>query len=748
MGRINETIWGVPNSWLEKTYYSRAIGKVATFGNNGHTLYDARTGGNLTFNVPITDYTLSWCGLGQESNYTQMFLFDDNTKESTAIRTQTPLNFMFFCVDSGNGVQNFNASKTNYKNILYNGFDPGDDWSNLNNNRFIQPITEFYINKCVWLIKVECTDTLTNASSYIFDFDDYKNNQKTTYPIILHIFARPYFGETGNRTTITTNMPVNTCVNVAPFNSYSMFSYPIGENFYQDFAITSKDRSADITLFGSPVQNVAGTNNYIFSVGDCKRKATSPRKTYQDENLDDVLESALKTIACFGFYFVLDGETHINDPLDSQYVYMGVIPEGGISHGEYTHGTANRNNLNWNWNNTNDSDYDPNNPPVDFSNSSDLHSYYLATAFTKLYAISVTDMTSLAGAMSTAVQNLSTDVNDVEKAFFTNNPLDVVVSLKRFPFALNKIATFASGNIKLGVNDTGITSQYLAGLIVPYSFGETFIPYHFNDFRDFEPYTTIDLVIPFCGSVRLSPAVFMGHYLRLKMSVDLFTGACCCYIFRDNMIIDSVSGNCAVDLPVTGIQAADLNNAVMNAVTNSMSQKVATQKNEITAALNIGGFAGDVMLTAMGIKNASNTKKQNISGIVSGAFSAVSGFAGAVEDERMHAYEIARSQYQLENIQTPFAVVGSSSAGCSLVQELNSRLIIHRPIMNPNFTNAPADYANINGYATLESGTLSSYTGFTVCTAVDVTGIHATLDETNLIKQALLKGVRIKQITP
>ena len=41
-----------------------------------------------------------------------------------------------------------------------------------------------------------------------------------------------------------------------------MFSTPIGEHFYQDFALSSTDRKAEITLFGSPAQNITEETNF------------------------------------------------------------------------------------------------------------------------------------------------------------------------------------------------------------------------------------------------------------------------------------------------------------------------------------------------------------------------------------------------------------------------------------------------------------------------------------------------------
>ncbi len=744
MGRINESIWGAADTWPAASGTFSTVGKVANFNNQGTNLYTAVNQNILTFSQKIDDKSLSWCGLGPESNYGHIKIFANSTDDVSPnderfVDNQTITNFFFYNIPEGDNAAPQNCIMTG-NNQLYIW---DTSFTMQNANLYIQPFTDFYIKKIVWLVQVSCSDTIT-GTIYTFDYNNYIANYKTTYPVIRYISAIPYKETNDNpltRGTFSGNYPCT--MKPAIFNGYSVYTN-VPTDTFADYAIFSEDRDYSLLLFGSKAQN--SNNRYTIAIGDCKRKYTSPRSTYQDTYIDDVLESALKTIACFGFFFILDS-AYINEPLDSDNVYMGVIPDGGITHGEYTHGSANRDNTNWNMENTSTSTYDYKATPIDYSNNSDLTSYYLSTGFTRLYAVDITDMDNLSTAFSTAVQNLSTDVNDVEKAFFTNNPLDCVVSLKYFPFKLSKIATFANTTIKLGNNDTGITSEFMAGLVVPYPFGETYIPQYFGDFRDIEPYTTLDLVVPFCGSVRLSPSIFCGHTLRLKMAIDLFTGACCCYIFRDNLIVDSISGNCSIDLPVSGIQAADLNNAIMNAMSSSMLQKISSQQNIKQGALTGAGLAGDLALSFLGV-GGKGGKSFNTKGLVSSAFSGVSSLASSYYNAQIDGIATGRAQYELENIQTPFNIIGSASAACSLMQEMNARLIIHRPKMDSNYTNDPTSFGNVNGYATLTSGTLSSFTGLTVCAAVDVSGLTASNEEINMIKKALLQGVRIKPVTP
>ena len=597
---VTSSIWGAPESWFEQTFYNRPVGKVATFSNEGHTLADAITGNNLTFNQPITDYSLSWCAFGEESNYTKMTIFDNNTYEATAVKNPVPMNFFMYCVVGGSGYQEFNASKSNYKNILYNGYDPGQTWGNLNNNRYIQPFTDFYIKKCVWRVLVDCVDTLSNNTVSTYDFNDYKTNHKATHPYILHIYAIPYFGEAGARTEITTNMTVGSCLTVAPFNSYSLFSYPIGDYFYQNFACTSFDRRALVTLFGSPAQNIAGTNNYIFTLGVCKRQTTLPRRTYQNENLDNVLESALQTVACFGFYFCLDGETYcINEALDGEHIYMGVIPRDGITHGEYTKGAANRNNLNWGWNSSTDSTYDWTKPITNYDNNSPFNSLSIA-AFNKMYAIQKQTAGKLAKVLSNGILSRpsGTPIDEwLNDTFLTSNPLDTIVSLKKFPMSVLSGADFTAEKIYFGAYSDDNIKGIPYTLNPPYRIytttftGENMFKPEFGDsFLDYEPFTNVSLYLPFCGTVKIPVAEFMGHDINITYTIDLISGSVAAYVRRDNLNILSAQGTCAIDIPVSGIQGATLDSQIFQSSQNLRAAK----SNEIFAKTAAFGSALNV----------------------------------------------------------------------------------------------------------------------------------------------------------
>ena len=734
MGRINEAVWGAENTWITPGGLFGNVGKVANFdGQGGTNLQAALTAGVFSLSEKIKDYSISWCGLGEESNYTKMKLFANSTdtfgQGERNVEHNNPTNFFFYFIPSGDNALPQACTMTG-NNGLYI-WDPPATMQNA--NRYITPYTDFNIKKILWSVYVNCSQTVGGALSS-FTFNDYKNNQMTTYPIINAIYAIPYVETSDSPITRSNTFGGNYPCTFKPaiFNGFSVYTTVITD-YFDDYAIFTEDRNYTLLLFGSSAQN--NNNRYTVGVGNCKRKYTSPRATYQDENLNDVLESALKTIACFGFYFVLDGTTHINDPLDSEYVYMGVIPENGITHGEYTHGAANRNNANWSMTNTKTSDYDYKKKPTDTTTVFGSNTLY--NTFIQYYAMSPAQLNNLCSVVYTYINSVDTSTEDINKAitktFYTNNPLDVIVSLKKLPFNIVDYFGISSTAVpvKLGnLANMSATGYKLNGQYTVVNFGSfTVEPAFGNSFLDYSPYTYAELIIPFCGSTRIDAALFMGKTLNLKMVVDLYTGACTCYILVGNLCIDSVSGNCAIDIPVTGIQSADFQNSVQNAITNVKNARLQIKAFDRKGAIAAGVVPENSLTSALG--NVVSKIGKNLGNIPSA-------FADTEQTKVQNTFDLQKANYDLEHVQTPFNSVGSQSAANSYVEEMQARIIIYRPILSDDFD--AGVYASTVGHACMKEGTVSAFSGLTVG-SINVSGIVASEQEKQLIQSAFASGV-------
>lgn len=738
---INESVYGAENTWLNAPLSAAndgtwQWGKVANFGDNDSTLLKGNSTGKTPINAHI-DKSLSWCGLGQESNYNNIYVISRNALNSPTLVTQDVLNFFFYQRRNivSAGTLQVMTTRDN-KNIAF--WSPVDNLSNTSNpHRYISPFTNLYINKIVWLIYVYCATSTALTTSDTYTYADYVANHKVDHPVIRSIYARPYVYRTNNRQDYIATAGTNTN---GTFSVGLFTEFPLpdtGSSTAIDYV--NVDTGMTLLLFGRQETGTGNYSNaqykYFYTLGACKNNGNlSGFHTYQDENIDDVLESALKTIACFGFYFVLD-TAYVNDDLDSEHMYMGVIPENGITHGVYTHGTANRQNPNWTWTGTNDSTYDYKKKPNDTTTVFGSNTLY--NTFIQYYAMSPAQLNNLCSVVYTYINSVDTSTEDINKAitktFYTNNPLDVIVSLKKLPFNIVDYFGISSTSVpvKLGnLANAAATGYKLNGQYTVVDFGSfTVEPAFGNSFLDYSPYTYAELIIPFCGSTRIDAALFMGKTLNLKMVVDLYTGACTCYILVNNLCIDSVSGNCAIDIPVTGIQSADFQNSVQNAITNVKNARLQIKAFDRKGAIAAGVVPENSLTSALG--NVVSKIGKNLGNIPAA-------FADTEQTKVQNEFNLQKANYDLEHVQTPFNSVGSQSAANSYVEEMQARIIIYRPILSDDFD--ASVYASTVGHACMKEGTVSAFSGLTVG-SINVSGINASEQEKQLIQSAFASGV-------
>lgn len=763
---INESVYGLENDWINAPLAGAnngdwQFGKVANFGSGNHTLQSGNTAGKTPINNHI-DRSLSWCALGSESNYCNLTIYDKDGNTTTH-RTDENLNFFFwqrYNINSVGQLQS-NVVRNNADNMLWS---PISNFGTNSTHRYITPFTNLYINKIVWVIYVKAATDTTLASIYTYTYADYTANHKVDHPVIIQIYAEPYVYRTvsDNRQNYNSTSSISSHPNtVITLGLFTEFDLPnTGGNSCIDYACFDGDRTTNLLLFGKRNESDNLSNamyKYIIAVGNVKTNGNNAAlKVYQDDNIDAVLENALKTIACFGFYFVFDS-AYVNDALDSNNVYMGVIPENGVSHGEYTHGAANRENPNWNWNGTNDSTYDYTKPvdPTHYDKTTVFGSNSLYNTFIQYYALSPAQVTNLCGQIYTYVNSLdpaNVDINQsIVKTFYTNNPLDCVVSLKKFPFNIvdyfDPNSVIPPVNVKLGNLVTGAVGWKLNGTYTVVDFGQyDFFPHFGNTFLDYSPYTYAELIIPFCGSVRLDMAYFMGHKLKLKMVVDVYTGACTCYILADNLCIDSVSGNCAIDVPISGIQSADFQNSVQNAITNVKNAKINAK-----AIKTQSGFSTSLMQSGLNLLQDLGVKKAEKAAYTAGQFTNLSSFlnigstisnAGKTYDMTKVALE--QANYDLKHIETPFNSVGSQSAANSYVEEMQARLIIYRPKFIDGYD--ATVYGKTEGFACMKTTTVNACSGLTsgninLSGVTTTNGKALTEEEKAMIISAFAKGV-------
>ena len=202
------------------------------------------------------------------------------------------------------------------------------------------------------------------------------------------------------------------------------------------------------------------------------------------------------------------------------------------------------------------------------------------------------------------------------------NPLDFIVSLCVFPCSPNvgtaeavKIGKYKCyvGNDGLGFDADGypLTNQFKV-----IDFGSLSIPENWGNFLDFSQ-TTIELYLPFIGSVNLDTSEVMGGTINIQYTVDFFTGMCVANVLctRADLVLPSgkplsyvhaqhsYQGNCAIQIPLSRVDYGSMVGSLINACTQGITNPVAGFAG-IAADAVAGGFRPNVTSKGNIVANA------------------------------------------------------------------------------------------------------------------------------------------------
>lgn len=379
------------------------------------------------------------------------------------------------------------------------------------------------------------------------------------------------------------------------------------------------------------------------------------------------------------------------------------VAQNGVYYGDYAKGKDIKDVPSADWGSNPDDPFDwwgdngvtPNPDPNEYTDKTPLSRPSLTAfgAFNRAYAMTQSGLNNLADYLWNQSDNIFNGLVD-GLALMGNNPMDALIDCRMYPFdVLSMLGSTGTQYITLGRSRTGITGVHLGNTtncIIDLGAAE-FRRYYSEQlgrdcFLDYEPYTTGELYIPYVGTVPLNASIYAGHTVNVKLIVDFQTGACEAVVFKDLIATDFKSGVIGVDIPMTGVNAAQWANGVVSSV--------------------LQGGAGIASMAAGNV----------VGGALQVANAAVSGF----------------------NTPLPITEKGNASSACGQWLPQQAYLIVHTPI-----TKVPASYGSTIGYACEYTSTLGSNRGYTVCADVNLNGSFATENERKEIEDLLKGGIFI-----
>ena len=317
-----------------------------------------------------------------------------------------------------------------------------------------------------------------------------------------------------------------------------------------------------------------------------------------------------------------------------------------------------------------------------------------------------------------AVSELNSWINGRSPDWPENfDPMTQIISISRFATDLSS-ASYGSTTIKFHTAagteiDTKISALHGNGDNIELDLGSVNIPLRMKErgipFLDYE--STIELYIPACGTFILDPQTVLGSTLSVKMWLSTSTGECnsIAYVTRNGVKAPVAygSGSLAVSMPITSIGWG----SYLAAITNANIKYYFGGLNGVIPSIQMWGGA------IMG----------NEFGVASGLSSLVSPFQNIAQAEQNLAH-LKNSSFT--------SVSGSFGSTAAWNYPFNAYVKITR-----RHFKKPSNYAHTQGIPLVETKTLSNCSGFTICVNTDVSSINATIQEKNMIVEALNNGV-------
>lgn len=237
--------------------------------------------------------------------------------------------------------------------------------------------------------------------------------------------------------------------------------------------------------------------------------------------------------------------------------------------------------------------------------------------------------------------------------------------------------------IKLGGKLTESQSSYLGSQYYIIDLGEVKIDEYYGNFIDYQ--TEIGIFLPYVGYNKIDSNTFIGKYIAVRYYIDLATGnftACVARKAEDRYeVVYQYSGQCFMQLPLTVRDTSAIDSALINVAMSAI--------NPINKVNPAGG-----------------------------------------------AVNIASSAVNLLGSDNNFVNIGNLSSNAGALGKQEACLIIKRPVQSVS-----ADFKSDKGYKSNVSAKISSLSGYTEVSYVNLSSIPCTANERDELYELLTNGV-------
>lgn len=695
--KIDTNYYGLKEEWLNIPGRLSDTYKAPSFG----TLQNAYDTGKLELNKRLNS-SFHMFGIKGDSDflYPCSMIYNQDSGYKLIRKKQDTSEIGYF--SGGNisynteGILWKEANNSAYNNKMINGTGLKDTVTFPEMNSKIYPLIDFNYNFLCAVIKLhiikqsEASKTLEAT----VDFDDFFDNKETTYAgykIVGYSFnivsgnnteARvnnypPIFG------SVNTYYPENELIKYPVFSYQPRYSLWGGGVFKSlSFANTS-NRDFEICFYANPKYWTIEEFNY--------------NGVYYCPVFKGTKEDLLSLCSYIGIHFTGNSKSALSSKLGEnitdEKIYTPVIKDGVLS-GKYVSGKAGTLEPSAKWG----TDIRENTgykglesiDPTEYTEKISLSKPKIKSEgkFNTLYALTDTEINSLSDELWSADEN---KLNQILKGLLLmgENPLNCIVSLQLFPFDITSQAgTTSQGSITLGSTQMNTTGTKVKNLNSVIDIGSVKLRRHFNNFFDYEPYSTAFIYVPYCGTIQLSLNDVIGKTVSVKLLIDYISGVCTAVVFADGIPVIYKNGCISQQIAITGTDTATMSS---NAISSSLGI--------LTNTTNL--IAGGKDVSSI-INNSAN--------LLSSSFD----------------YSARRTIYQTQ---------GANTSQINMCEPQKAYIVLNLP----NF-NIADDYGFFHGYRCDFYDSVKNLSGYAETDRPNLDGLTATEEEKQMISEIMTGG--------
>ena len=694
--KIDTSYYGTKNEWLNIPGRLSDTYKAPSFG----TLQNAYDTGKLELNKRLNS-SFHMFGIKGDSDflYPCSMIYNSDSGYKLIRKKQDTTEIGYF--SGGNfsyneeGVMWREDNNSSYYNKMINGTGLKETISN-DLNSIIYPLIDFNYNFLCALIVLHIIKQEENQTvETTVTFDTFFNNIETTYAgykIIGYSFTIFSGDSIESRNdnyplifgSVNTNYPENELIKYPVFSYLPRYGLWGGGIFRPlNYSTSSFNQGFELCFYANPKYWEIEEFNY--------------NGVYYCPVFKGSKEDLLSLCSYIGIHFTGNNtsvrSSKLGESITDEKIYTPVIKDGVLS-GEYVRGKAGalEPSAKWGTDIREKTGYKGRDSidPTEYTDKISLARPKIKSEgkFNTLYALSDTEINSLSDELWSADEN---KLNQILKGLLLmgENPLNCIVSLQLFPFDITSQAgTTSQGSITLGATQMTTTGTKVKNLNSVIDIGSVKLRRHFNNFFDYEPYSTAFIYVPYCGTIQLSLNDVIGKTVTAKLLIDYISGVCTAVIFADGIPVIYKNGCISQQIAITGTDTATMSS---NAISSSLGL--------LTNTTNLIAGGKDVSSV---INNSAN--------LLSSSFD----------------YSARRTIYQTQ---------GANTSQINMCEPQKAYIVLNLP----NFDIAD-EYGFFHGYRCDFYDTVKNLNGYTETDRPNLTGFSATEEEKQMLSEIMTGG--------